>query len=91
MGYYTRSNAEICLLGKRGEGIEVKSHSVPSTVFHKIMEHSKKPPVIRRMILELFGDVPRIEIFGRERVEGWDTWGNQVPNHCQKLLATEDA
>ncbi len=24
------------------------------------------------------GDVPRIELFAREKAEGWDVWGNEV-------------
>ncbi len=86
MGYYTRSNAEICLLGKRGEGIQAKSHSVNSVIMHPIMEHSKKPPIIREKIVELFGDIPRIELFARKEDflfeckdwQGWDVWGNEV-------------
>ena len=39
---------------------------------------SKKPNIIRNKIVELFGDIPRIELFARQTVEGWDSWGNQV-------------
>ena len=41
-------------------------------------EHSKKPEELRRRIVDLMGDVPRIELFARQKVEGWDSWGNQV-------------
>ena len=40
--------------------------------------HSAKPPEIRQRIVELLGDLPRIELFARERVEGWDAWGKEV-------------
>lgn len=40
--------------------------------------HSAKPPEVRRRIVELLGDVPRVELFARERVDGWDAWGNEV-------------
>lgn len=40
--------------------------------------HSAKPLEIRQRIVELLGDVPRIELFARDRVEGWDAWGNEV-------------
>lgn len=43
-------------------------------------KHSAKPAVFRERIVELLGDVPRIELFARERVPGWDAWGNEVPN-----------
>ena len=86
MGYYTRSNAEICLLGRRGKGMQAKSHSIHSVIFHPIMEHSRKPPIIREKIVELFGDISRIELFARKKNslfehkdwQGWDVWGDEV-------------
>ena len=44
----------------------------------KVQEHSKKPAVVREKIVELFGELPRIELFAREQAEGWDCWGNEV-------------
>lgn len=32
----------------------------------------------RERIIELLGDVSRIELFARHEVEGWDCWGNEV-------------
>lgn len=91
-GNYTRANSELCLLGTKGSmQKKVRSHSVEQVCDAKITEHSRKPKEIRNRIVELFGDLPRIELFSRENIDGWDAWGNQVPNHCQKLLATEDA
>ena len=40
--------------------------------------HSAKPPQIRERIVALLGDIPRVELFAREKVEGWDSWGNEV-------------
>lgn len=40
--------------------------------------HSAKPAEIRDRIVALLGDLPRIELFARERVSGWDAWGNEV-------------
>lgn len=44
----------------------------------KVQEHSKKPAVVREKIVEVFGELPRIELFAREQAEGWDCWGNEV-------------
>ena len=41
-------------------------------------KHSKKPEKVRINIEKLFGDLPRIELFAREKSEGWDSWGNEV-------------
>ena len=38
-------------------------------------KHSGKPAAARVKLERLLGDVPRIELFARERVPGWDAWG----------------
>jgi N6-adenosine-specific RNA methylase IME4 len=43
-----------------------------------IEEHSKKPDEFRNLIIELVGDLPRIELFARQKVDGWDCWGNEL-------------
>ena len=43
-----------------------------------IHEHSRKPEQAREKIVELMGDIPRIELFAREKNKGWDVWGNEV-------------
>lgn len=44
-------------------------------------KHSAKPPEIRRRIVELLGDLPRVELFARDKEKGWDVWGNQAPKN----------
>ena len=78
MGYYTRANAEYCLLATKGKVLERKSHSVSSVIISHIEQHSKKPDETRKRIVELFGDRPRIELFARQYAGGWDCWGNEV-------------
>lgn len=81
MGAYTRANAEVCLLGiskgTRATKI-VKSHGVHQVVISPVEQHSKKPNETYRRIEELFGDIPRIELFARQTWESWDCWGDQV-------------
>lgn len=77
-GYYTRSNAEICLLATKGKILERKTHSIHQIIESSIECHSKKPDIVREKIVELFGDLPRIELFARETKEGWDCFGNEV-------------
>lgn len=78
MGYYTRSNAEICLLATKGNTLPRMSHKVHSVIMSHIEEHSKKPHETRERIVELFGNIPRIELFARQHADGWDCWGNEV-------------
>lgn len=77
IGYYTKSNCEVCLLGVRGKPIKI-SNSVSSVVISPKESHSKKPSIVRDRIVQLCGDIPRIELFARESVPGWDCWGNEV-------------
>lgn len=77
MGYWTRSNAEICLIATKGK-ITRQSSSVHQIIDTPIEEHSKKPDVTRQRIVQLVGDMPRIELFARNKTNGWDTWGNEV-------------
>lgn len=76
-GNYTRANAEICLLGVKGS-MRRQSASVHSVLDTRIMQHSRKPPEVRDRIVELFGDIPRIELFAREVAPDWDCWGNEA-------------
>lgn len=77
LGRWTRANPEICILATRGR-IKRLSASVRQLQIHPIEHHSKKPDVFRDLILELVGDLPRIELFARNKTEGWDVWGNEV-------------
>lgn len=76
IGYYAKSNCEVCLMGIKGK-MKPVSNSVSSCVISPRREHSRKPDEVRERIVELFGDVPRIELFARQWAEGWDCWGNQ--------------
>lgn len=76
-GHWTRANAELCLLGTHGRPKRV-SASVRQVVFHPVMAHSAKPPQVRDRIVELCGDVPRIELFARDRAPGWDATGLEL-------------
>lgn len=78
MGYLTRSNSEDCLIASRGVGMQRVSKSVKQLAMSKIREHSRKPDEIRERIVELLGDVPRLEMFGRQEFPGWDVFGNEV-------------
>ena len=81
MGAYTRANAEVCLLGIT-PGFKakelVKSHSVHQIIESPVQAHSVKPDEARRRIVELLGDIPRIELFARQRTPGWDAWGDEL-------------
>jgi N6-adenosine-specific RNA methylase IME4 len=74
MGHTTRSNEEHVLLGARGR-LKRFDAAVHSVIVAPVGKHSAKPAETRIRIERLWGDVPRIELFARERVPGWDAWG----------------
>ena len=77
MGYWTRANVEICLLGAKGN-IKRQSAGVHQVIDTPIEEHSKKPDVARNKIINLVGNLPKIELFARQEVPNWDSWGNEI-------------
>lgn len=79
LGFWTRGNAEICLLATRGHP-KRQSAGIHQLIISPIERHSKKPDEAREKITALMGDLPRIELFARQAVPGWDAWGNEVEN-----------
>jgi N6-adenosine-specific RNA methylase IME4 len=78
LGYWTRANPELCLLGTRGKPKRV-SKSVRRLVVSPRREHSRKPDEIAEKIDDLMGrDTSKIELFARTARAGWTTWGNDV-------------
>ena len=77
LGFWTRGNAEICLLATKGKPHR-KSNKVHQFIISPLREHSQKPNEAREKIVELMGDLPRLELFAREKADGWDAWGNEV-------------
>ena len=89
MGFHSRSGSELCLLGTRGHPKRISAsvrqcHTLPN------LKHSAKPPEFRDLIVELMGDVPRIELFARETdVPGWRTTGLEADGvDIRDLLAS---
>lgn len=78
MGRHTRANAEICLLGIKGKGLPRQNAGIYNTQLHLRGKHSAKPAKFREDIVKLYGSVKRLEMFAREKTEGWDVWGNEV-------------
>lgn len=79
IGFYTKSNCEVCLIGIKGKpGKIIKSNKASSCIISERREHSRKPDEVRERITELVGQVPKIELFARQSADGWDCWGNEV-------------
>ena len=96
MGSWSRANPEMVLLGVRGKPRRVDK-GVHSVVEAEVREHSRKPDEVRHRIERLMGDGRRVELFAREKAEGWDVWGNEVedsfefPTAASRLARLADA
>ena len=77
LGFWTRGNAEICLLATKGHPHR-QAANIHQFIVSPIKEHSKKPDEARGKIVALMGDLPRVELFARQTPPGWDVWGNEV-------------
>jgi N6-adenosine-specific RNA methylase IME4 len=86
MGYWTRANAEVCLLATRGNPERLDA-GVPQAMLHPVMEHSRKPDEFHERIQRLVAG-PYLEIYARREREGWMTWGNEIPR--AKFLPAHD-
>jgi len=79
LGRWTRGNTEPCLIATKG-----KPKRISASVFQLIQQprtrHSEKPQEARDKIIQLVGDLPRVELFARKKTEGWDVWGNEIEN-----------
>jgi site-specific DNA-methyltransferase (adenine-specific) len=79
LGAWTMKNYEVCLFGTRGA---MQKHKKVNNIYQKVVaertKHSRKPQEVRRKIKAIFGDIPAIELFARQKTEGWDVWGNEV-------------
>lgn len=96
LGHWSRGNSEVCLLGARG-----KPHRAMKDVRQILMDegeglitapigrHSAKPPEVRDRIIRLMGDLPAVELFAREKVAGWDAFGNEIPPETSVQLAPQ--
>jgi N6-adenosine-specific RNA methylase IME4 len=78
-GYWFRDQAEELLVGVRGNiPAPAPGEQYTSVITARAGQHSAKPHCFREMIEEMFPTLPRIELFARERISGWDAWGNEL-------------
>ena len=92
MGQWTMKGSEIVLLGTKGQMIKyLLSRKVRQLVEapRERTIHSRKPYIIKDRISQMFGfELPRIELFARQKTSGWDVWGNEVESDIDLLTNT---
>lgn len=76
LGQYMRCDAEILLLFVRGK-LPLPSYKPRQTIYAPRGKHSAKPLIVHEQI-ERMSPGPRIELFARQKHEGWHAWGNEA-------------
>lgn len=81
LGQYFRGQTEHCLFGVRKnlpyKLLDGKRQQGCTVINAKRREHSRKPDEMVTMI-EKVSHGPFLELFAREKRDGWDTWGNEL-------------
>jgi N6-adenosine-specific RNA methylase IME4 len=88
MGYWFRGQHELILVATKGQISPPSNQKRKSSIFRiKKTQHSRKPNIIRTLISEWYPELNKVELFARQRFEGWDIWGNDAPKQTQVLLS----
>ena len=90
-GFYTMSQCELCLVFRRGRIPQPRgARNVRQLVRERRGSHSSKPEEVRRRIELMFPEQPKLELFARRRVSGWEAWGLETP-HPEPARGTAQA
>lgn len=83
LGQYFRGLHELNLFGVMGKLMtKVK---LPTVIFEKKRKHSQKPRKMYELI-EKASYPPRLELFAREKYEGWNVWGDEPSTSIQMRI-----
>ena len=83
-GFYTMSQCELCLIGKRGKIPQPRgARNVRQLVESMRQKHSQKPEEVRNRIDKMFPTQKKVELFARRKVRDWYAWGNEIENDIE--------
>jgi N6-adenosine-specific RNA methylase IME4 len=78
-GYYLRGQHELLLIGIKGKiGVPNEADRVSSVLIAPRNEHSQKPQEVYNIIEKMYPNCKYIELFARNKHEGWESWGNEL-------------
>lgn len=84
LGRWFRGQHELLLLGLKGKmRTPLPAQRISSVYSERRTKHSKKPDFIRDQIMEWYPQFSKLEMFAREKTEGWDVWGNEVESDVE--------
>jgi N6-adenosine-specific RNA methylase IME4 len=78
-GQWVRQRHELLLIGVKGNIPTPEGGNKPDSVVEADrQEHSKKPEVFYFLIEQMYPTLRKVELFARNKREGWESWGNQA-------------
>jgi N6-adenosine-specific RNA methylase IME4/ParB-like chromosome segregation protein Spo0J len=78
-GHWARGQHEHLLIATKGEPPKPPYAVVPASVIReRRREHSRKPEACYALIERMYPDLPKLELFARQKRPGWDVWGNET-------------
>ena len=87
-GQYTMSYCELCLVFKKGRIPKPRGvRNIKQLLHAPRTKHSEKPMQVLENIEKMFPTQGKIELFARNKPQGWDVWGLDVHEvYEEKLL-----
>lgn len=81
VGFYFRNVTELLLFGVKG-GLRTSKpgRTQVNIIISRKQEHSRKPEGVYD-IIESCSPSPYLELFARQRKQGWDQWGDEVDTY----------
>ena len=95
MGYWFLGQHEMLIVAKRGQFsppapamrcgsmLRYPNQNRLARINGKCNVHSLKPWEIRAMISRWYPECSKLEMFARQKTEGWDIWGNEISNDVE--------
>ena len=85
-GYYFRGQAELLLVGEKGEmPVPEEANRVNSVIEAPRQEHSKKPEIVYRIVEQMYPNRTYLELIARNHRVGWTSWGNEIIGEIKQL------
>ena len=82
MGSWFRLGHELLLIATRGHMPPPPPGTRPGSVIEAPRtRHSAKPDIVRHYIEAMYPRLPRVELFARGGIPGWDTWGQEAETY----------
>lgn len=79
MGHYNSVRHEFLLICTKGNFVPEHPKLYDSVITEeKTKKHSEKPEIVYEIIETLYPNVKYLELFARNKKEGWDSWGIEV-------------